>query len=121
MQAVATAELGPFAPEAHRDLAGREIHNRGDDEERRHAIRPALEQHAMLALDHLKSANTAPNRHAHPRRVLRPDLKTTRGNRHGGPSHRELNEPAAFLDVLRVEPIHRVEVLDFAGDAGDMA
>jgi len=110
-----------FRPEAHRDLSGRKIHQRRKDEERRHAIGSPFEQDLMLALDRLKSADPAPDRHADAWGIAVVDAKPARRERHGGASKRELNEPSTFLEVFLVEPQEGIEALDLAGEACGVA
>jgi hypothetical protein len=113
--------VGTFRTKAHGDLAGRQVHERGDDEKRRHPIGSTFEQDVMLAFDDFKAADATPDRDAHARRVLRTDLKTARSDRHRRGGQRELNEPTALLEVLLVEPCERVEAFHFAGKARGVA
>ena len=61
--------------EPERHLAGRQVDDGREDEERRDAVRPALEQDPMLPLDDLEAADAAADDHADPRGVVRADLR----------------------------------------------
>ncbi len=114
VHAVATAEFGPFAP-------SREVDDGREDEERRDAVGPALEQDPVLPLDHLEPADAAADHDADPIGVRRGHLEPAGVHRDGRGRQRELDEAGAFLDFLLLHPGQRIEVLHFAGKAGGMA
>src|SRR5262249_60004230 len=108
---------GPFRRGAPRNVPGGKRDERGDDEEGRATIRPGLKQCWMPALDDLEPADAVSDDDANPRRVEGSDPKAAGGRRHRRRFQCQLNEPAAFLQVLLVEPAQRIEALDFASKA----
>ena len=66
----------------------------------------------MLPLDHLEAADAAADDHADPRGVFRRGpAGRCHFDRHRRGRQRELDEAAAFLEVLLVEPVERIEPL----------
>jgi hypothetical protein len=110
--------IGSLGAEPHRDEAGREVDDRGEDEERRDAVRTALEQYPMFPLDHLESADAAADDDPDTGRVGGGHLQPALLHRHGRGGDGELDEAGALLDVFLVEPLERVEGRDLAGEPG---
>ena len=102
--------------EAHRDLPGRQVDDRGQDEERRDAFGAALDQDPVLPLDHFEPADAAADHHADALGIVRADPKTARLNRHRRGGDGELDEASALLHVLLVDPLQRVELRHLAGE-----
>ena len=107
-----------LGPEPHRDVAGGEVDDRRQDEERRHPIGTALEQRPMLALDHLETADAAANHHPHAGRIGGLDPEPALLHRHLARANRELDEAGALLHVLAIDPGQRVEAGHLTGEAG---
>ena len=102
--------------EAQRHLAGRKVHNRRQDEERRDPIGPAFEQDAVLAFDDLEPADAAADQHTDASRIRRLHAEPARLDRHGRRGNRELDEASTLLDVLLVHPVERIEPGHLAGE-----
>ena len=103
--------------ETNRDEPGGQVDDRRQDEEGRDAFGSALQQDAVLALDHLEPADAAADDHSDPRRVRRLDPQPALIHRHRRGGDRELDEARALLDVLLVEPAERIEPRHLAGEA----
>ena len=113
--------VGPLGAKTHRDLAGCQVHDRREDEERRDAVGAFLEQHPVLALDDLESADAAADHHAHARRVVGADDQAAGRHRQVGGRDGELDEAPALLDVLAVDPLAAGRSLDLAGKSRGVA
>src|SRR5579864_124386 len=101
---------------AHRNLAGREIHDRRWNKERRYLARAAFDEVRVLAFDDVESADSRTDVHAYVFRILRRDLKA--GGLHsfirGGDG--EVNEPGHLAGFFFLNELERIEVLDLGGD-----
>src|SRR5262245_44858012 len=71
----------------------------------------------MLALDHSKPANTGPDKNSGAFGDFRSDYQT--GLLHGKVRRRDsvMDEVVHLLQILLVEPLQRIEVFHFGGDA----
>ena len=113
--------VGALGAKAHRDLSGRQVHDRRENEERRDALGALLEQHAMFALDHLEAADAAADDDAHARGVVGPHDQAAGREGDVGGRDGELDEAPALLDVLAVDPPQRVEPFHLAGKSRGVA
>src|SRR6202047_1600210 len=71
----------------------------------------------MLALDDVESADTGADVNAGGIRNVRSDFQRGHLHREIGGGQRELNEPARFLQFFFLDPVQRIEIADFSGDA----
>src|SRR5271170_6853831 len=99
------------------NVSSGEIDDSGGNEERRDFAGPAREIFGMLALDDVESADAGADVHARGIRDFRSDFQA--GHFHGeiGGGQSELDEAPGLLQLFFLEPVERIEIADFSGDA----
>ena len=108
--------------EAHGDLAGGKVDDRGRNKERRNLARAAFEQSGVFAFDNVESADAGTDVDAYALVVLRSDFQSRHLHRFIRCSDGEVDEARHLLDFFFLDIVQRVEVLDFGGDlAGEGA
>ena len=118
VQAVATAEFGPLAPNRTDTCpaARLTIDERMKKGETRSGPRSSSSRcsFSMTSNPPMPLPMMTPTRVAFAGSMTSPDSSIAIDRR----GHRELDEAGALLDVLLVEPVQRIEMLDLAGEAG---
>ena len=89
--------IGSFRSAANRDLARRQVHNTPRDEKGRDPAGPAVQQVAVLALDHVESADAAADVDAHSFGKVGSDLQLGRLESEFRARDREEDETAHLL------------------------
>ena len=105
--------IGTFEAEEDREVpAGRVDHQFGNHE-RRDAVGAAIEQHAMLLLDLVQTADSAARHHTVAVRIARGEVDSRLLDRLDPAIDGELHEPVHLLGVATGDQVGGVEILDF--------
>src|ERR1700733_2367268 len=99
------------------NVSGGEIDDGGGNKERRDLAGTARQKFGMLALNDVESTDAGADVDAGRIRNFRSDLQA--GHLHGeiGGGESELNKAPGFLQLFFLQPMQRVKIADFAGDA----